>query len=247
MSEEQQTGWVIIPPQIVADENLTNSQKMLLGRIMGLSNKKGYCYASNEWLGQQLGLKPTTISGYISELVEDGYIKRVLKKTDNEEVKERRLYPLWNTPPQNKQTPPQNKPDTPPQNKPEVSVRDNSDRERGDVYNDEKLEITQKENGLYDYPEDFEKVWSKYPFQRGTKKATWKKWKNKRKNGVDNNLLVQSAKNYDKKVKYEEREEKYVKRAETFFGPNDHWQEFIDDNFELNSSSKNKDYVETLN
>ncbi len=167
MSEEQQTGWVIIPPQIVADENLTNSQKMLLGRIMGLSNKKGYCYASNEWLGQQLGLKPTTISGYISELVEDGYIKRVLKKTDNEEVKERRLYPLWNTPPQNK---------------PEVSVRDNSDRERGDVYNDEKLEITQKENGLYDYPEDFEKVWSKYPFQRGTKKATWKKWKNKSHN-----------------------------------------------------------------
>jgi len=153
---EQQTGWVLIPPQIIADNNLTNSQKMLLGRIMGLSNKEGYCYASNKWLGEQLGLEPTTVSGYISKLDNDGYINRVLTKDDNNEIKERRLYPLLNPPPQNNQTPPQNKPDTPPQNKPEGSVGDNSGREEEDVSsNEDKFKQDDKEYKLAEKLKDY--------------------------------------------------------------------------------------------
>jgi len=96
MSDErqQQIGAVYIPAPIMCEETITMTQKVIWGRIQGLSVKEGYCYASNKWIGEQIGLSKGTISNNISVLVAMGYLAREIIRNDNNEIKERRLYPI---------------------------------------------------------------------------------------------------------------------------------------------------------
>lgn len=87
-------GWSLVPPTILGTDNLNSTQKLLWGRINGLLTDKGYCYASNKWLGGQLGLKKETISNYISDMEDKGYLKRELIRNEDNEIIERQLTPL---------------------------------------------------------------------------------------------------------------------------------------------------------
>ena len=91
---QQQIGAAYIPAHIMCDQDLTITQKVLWGRIQGLSTKSGYCYASNGWIGDQLGLKKGTVSNLISQLVDGGYLLRKLIRNEAGEITERWLYPV---------------------------------------------------------------------------------------------------------------------------------------------------------
>lgn len=93
--EEQDVGHVYIPAHIMARKDLTLTQKMLFGKIVGLSGKEGYCFASNDWLGKQLGKKADTISGWIGKLVTMGLLERVLIYNEKKEIVKRKLFPKW--------------------------------------------------------------------------------------------------------------------------------------------------------
>lgn len=68
------TYWVLIPPWVMADEELSESQKILCGVVNGLTRERGYCFASNEYLGNYLGKSERTISRALKELQRAGYI-----------------------------------------------------------------------------------------------------------------------------------------------------------------------------
>ena len=93
MSEDQhhETGWVLIPPAILAAKNLCTGEKILWGRINGLVGKRGYCFATNDWLGKQLGYSPRTVEDYVRKLVNKGYITREYGPKGKQD---RRLYPI---------------------------------------------------------------------------------------------------------------------------------------------------------
>ena len=91
---QQQIGAAYIPSHIMCDQNLSITQKVLWGRIQGLSTKFGYCYASNKWIGNQIGIAKGTVSNLISQLVDDGYLVRKLIRNDAGEITERWLYPI---------------------------------------------------------------------------------------------------------------------------------------------------------
>ena len=93
-SRQQQIGAVYIPASIMCQKDLTLTQKIIWGRIQGLSTKEGYCYASNKWIGEQIGLSKSTISNNISALASRGYLKVILIRDEKKEIKERRIYPL---------------------------------------------------------------------------------------------------------------------------------------------------------
>lgn len=63
-----------------------------MGRVIALQDSKGYCYASNSYLGENLGRSSTTVSINISKLVDKGYLERAVIRGDSKEVKERRLW-----------------------------------------------------------------------------------------------------------------------------------------------------------
>jgi len=89
-----QLGWSLIPPAILCRKDLSANEKLLWGRINGLTTKEGYCFASNEWLGEQIGLSSSTVSDIISSLVRKNLLHREIIRNENNEIVERRLYPL---------------------------------------------------------------------------------------------------------------------------------------------------------
>lgn len=77
--------FIIVPPHIVGDDNLTVTEKMLFGLINGLTSKYGYCFATNGYLGSQIGLSDGRVSKHISKLEKKGYLRLVITKIKKDE------------------------------------------------------------------------------------------------------------------------------------------------------------------
>ncbi|MCL2176828.1 MAG: helix-turn-helix domain-containing protein [Firmicutes bacterium] len=82
----------VIPAKILQDKKLPDKAKILYGFISGLSNKKGYCYAENEYLEDLLDCSQPTLSRLFSALEKGGHIKREVLRDANQQVVERRIY-----------------------------------------------------------------------------------------------------------------------------------------------------------
>jgi len=89
----QEIGAVYIPPWIMCQKKLTLSQKVIWGRVNALTGKRGYCFASNAWIGNQIDISKGTVSNNISKLVSVGLLHREVVRDEKGEIKERRLYP----------------------------------------------------------------------------------------------------------------------------------------------------------
>jgi len=92
--EETKNSWCLIPPMIWEDENLNLTEKCLLGRINALQEKTGACFASNEYLGRQLGKHQNHISRLLTKLKRKGYIEVVIERNERREITHRSLYLL---------------------------------------------------------------------------------------------------------------------------------------------------------
>lgn len=75
--------YVTIPMMVLSDEKLSPNAKLLFGIIGNLSNKRGYCFASNAYMAEILDCHEITISGYVKELLKSEYIIKFNEITDN--------------------------------------------------------------------------------------------------------------------------------------------------------------------
>lgn len=73
-------------------EDISLYEKVLYGKIIGLTGKEGFCFASNAWLGQQLKKSNKTIERWIGNLVGKGLLRRELVYNENKQVILRRLF-----------------------------------------------------------------------------------------------------------------------------------------------------------
>lgn len=83
--------YAIIPANVRYDSELSDKAKLLYGEITALTNKEGYCWASNNYFAELYGVKVLCIKRNIKDLVDKGYLKSVLIY-EGKLVKERRLY-----------------------------------------------------------------------------------------------------------------------------------------------------------
>ena len=94
MNEENKIGYyAIIPSTVLFNENLKSSEKLLYAVITILANKEGYCFASNSYLGGLLNAQPHTISKWVSNLKEKGFVCLEMIKNEKGEIIQRRIYP----------------------------------------------------------------------------------------------------------------------------------------------------------
>lgn len=94
---EKQNYYAILPAEVRYDKELKPIEKLLYAEITALSNKEGYCYASNKYFADIIGVVNETVSRQITKLINKGYVKRKLIYNENsKEIKERRLYPMTN-------------------------------------------------------------------------------------------------------------------------------------------------------
>lgn len=78
MSNESHSHFpgVFVPREVLLNERLTSTEKMLFGIIQSLDNERG-CYASNGYLGKMLGVGQETIRQGIQNLEEQGLVSRI--------------------------------------------------------------------------------------------------------------------------------------------------------------------------
>lgn len=90
---EQPSYYSIITANVRYDNRLTDSEKILFAEITSLSNKYGYCTASNNYFAKLYEVVKETISRRISKLNSLGYLQIELVK-QGKEVKQRKMYPM---------------------------------------------------------------------------------------------------------------------------------------------------------
>ena len=93
MNEENQISYyAVIPATVRYDTNLKPAEKLLYAEITSLSNKYGYCFASNKYFANLYNVDPHTVSQWISHIEKSNYIHIELIKNEKKEIKERRIY-----------------------------------------------------------------------------------------------------------------------------------------------------------
>jgi hypothetical protein len=66
---------MVIPGEIRANPNLTRDEKYLYALIRNLTTQKGYCWATNKYLGKEMGVTDRTIKTWIAHLEKEGAIE----------------------------------------------------------------------------------------------------------------------------------------------------------------------------
>lgn len=100
MEENRMGYYCVITGKILDDNELSSDEKILYGRISGLANKEGYCYATNNYFEKSFTDKngkpksEQTIIRWLNHLEERGYIKRVniYHKDNPNQIIQRRIY-----------------------------------------------------------------------------------------------------------------------------------------------------------
>ena len=101
MSEEMQPHYYMnIPAFVWDDKDLLRKPKAILlyGHISTLANKKGYCWATNDYFGKRLGISKKSVVNYINLLVCKGYIKRTIKYKEGTKQVKKRFLSIYTTP-----------------------------------------------------------------------------------------------------------------------------------------------------
>lgn len=92
MSEEiRKSYYAIIPADVRYDSELSANAKLLYGEITALCSEAGYCWASNNYFAELYQVTKKSVSNWLQQLEDKGYISRSLIR-DGNTVLERRIY-----------------------------------------------------------------------------------------------------------------------------------------------------------
>lgn len=85
--------WAVLPAKVRYDRELRPNAKLLYAEITALADATGFCWASNDYLGQLFGLSKDAVKRLISSLAKKGYLTvEVVRDPQTQEVKERRIW-----------------------------------------------------------------------------------------------------------------------------------------------------------
>ncbi len=82
----------IIPATVLYNKELKANEKLLYAIITSLACKEGYCFATNKYLAEKLGVNPKTISSWVSDLKDRNFIKVELIRNENKQIIQRKIY-----------------------------------------------------------------------------------------------------------------------------------------------------------
>lgn len=81
----------IIPAFVRYDTGLSANAKLLYSEITALANTRGYCYATNSYFAELYNTTKETISRWISQLKEKGFIRIIYEVLENNKEKVRKI------------------------------------------------------------------------------------------------------------------------------------------------------------
>lgn len=91
MNENKKSYYAVIPATVRYDKRLKPLARLLYGELTALSNEKGYCWASNKYFAELYEVTSETVSRWISQLAEYGYIRLSISRA-GKMIVERKIY-----------------------------------------------------------------------------------------------------------------------------------------------------------
>ena len=93
MDKELPSYYSIIPATVRYDENLKANEKLMYGEITALASKNGFCWAENRYFAELYNVHKITISKWLKNLEDKGYIRTELKYVyGTKQVSKRYIY-----------------------------------------------------------------------------------------------------------------------------------------------------------
>ena len=85
----QKPNYYAIIPSEVRYSSLKPNAKLLYGEITALSNKTGYCFASNNYFAELYNVSKNTVSRWIGDLKKLGFITIQIERNSNKQITKR--------------------------------------------------------------------------------------------------------------------------------------------------------------
>ena len=98
MDKEMPSYYSIIPATVRYDHNLKANEKLMYGEITALASKSGYCWAENRYFAELYDVHKITISKWLKNLEDNGYIRTELKYIYGTKQVSKRLIYINDTP-----------------------------------------------------------------------------------------------------------------------------------------------------
>lgn len=92
MNDRSPGYYAVIPASVRYDDNIPANAKLLYGEISALVGPEGYCYAKNAYFASLYKLSERTITGLISALQKNNYIRVELERDHSGQVTNRKLF-----------------------------------------------------------------------------------------------------------------------------------------------------------
>lgn len=93
MEENKPNYWGISPADVRYDNRLNDKAKLLYIEFTALTNKEGYCWATNSYFANLYNVTTRTISKMINQLKEYGYINVVMVyEPGTKQIKQRQIW-----------------------------------------------------------------------------------------------------------------------------------------------------------
>ncbi len=218
MSEPKKSYYAIIPANVRYDKDIRPNAKLLYGEITALCNEKGYCWASNQYFADLYSVSKTSISLWIKELIDNGYLStELIYKEGSKEILHRYLR-LVNDPMQQKLN-------TPTQEK----LKDNTTS-----FNTTSNTTFNNNTANQDSLESrFDDIWKLYPNKKG-KAAALKAYKRSIKKGITDHEIKNGIERYVAEVKHKRTAPEYIKHGSTWFNQ----ESWMDDYETTNETGK---------
>lgn len=91
--DEQRSYWGVVPGEVLHDRELTSAAKLLYLVLSSMAGRNGYCWPSNETLGEELAMSKRRVQELLANLQDRGYIRvSVRRSEETNEVERRYIY-----------------------------------------------------------------------------------------------------------------------------------------------------------
>ena len=84
--KKQFSTFSVIPTEIIINKEISSTEKLLYAVISSLTNEKGYCWASNQYLGDLIGISERHASRSINKLLQEQLIEVDIKDNSKRKI-----------------------------------------------------------------------------------------------------------------------------------------------------------------
>src|SRR5699024_5277051 len=233
MDKEMPSYYSIIPATVRYNHNLKANEKLMYGEITALSSKNGYCWAENRYFAELYDVHKITISKWLKNLEDNGYIRTELKYVYGTKQVSKRLIYINDTPiSQIAKGYKSNDYDPVSQNaKEELSTTSNNntrDIKKEHQSSTDDLSISKR----------FEKIWKDYPNKQG-KKPAFSSYKTALKNGTTDKEIIEGLERYKKHL--QQNTWKQPAQGSTWFKQN-RWEDEYEDHLKQQETNWKNEY-----